>query len=159
MKVKKYRIANAEICWKKRDTVLCESDGISYGDVVSGEHDAGKAARALIGNLSSESVVVIMLDNQNRVSGAARIESGVSNQCQVYPKKVFAAAILSGATSIILAHNHPAGANYPSEADWRITNQIKDCGKLLELPLLDHIIITDTTTQSMRSLSRWNTNN
>ena len=58
-------------------------------------------------------------------------------------KIIFKAAVENYACSIIVCHNHPSGNLKPSEADIRITKNIKDAGKLMEIPLLDHLIITE----------------
>jgi DNA repair protein RadC len=56
---------------------------------------------------------------------------------------------------MILAHNHPAGIMTPSEADWNLTKRLHDVGKLLELPLLDHLIVCRDRVLSLRELPRW----
>jgi DNA repair protein RadC len=57
------------------------------------------------------------------------------------PRDVFKAAILNNANAIIVAHNHPSTHLYPSEKDFCVTNALLKAGKILEIPLLDHIII------------------
>ena len=58
------------------------------------------------------------------------------------PKLIFAAALKACASSIILAHNHPSGNLKPSQSDIDLTRKLKDGGKLLEIQMLDHIIVT-----------------
>jgi DNA repair protein RadC len=58
------------------------------------------------------------------------------------PKLIFAAALKASASSIILAHNHPSGSLKPSEADIRLTKKLKEGGLYLEIPVLDHIILS-----------------
>ena len=58
-------------------------------------------------------------------------------------KVVFQTALKSNASSILLCHNHPSGNLKPSEQDIKITKSIKEAGKLMEIALLDHLIITD----------------
>lgn len=65
------------------------------------------------------------------------------------PRTIFRAALECGATSFILAHNHPSGQTQPSEPDKAITKKLKEGGKLLEIHLLDHLILTSTTYTSM----------
>ncbi|MEI7523950.1 MAG: JAB domain-containing protein [Mariniphaga sp.] len=62
---------------------------------------------------------------------------------------IFQVAIKANTTSIMLAHNHPSGNLQPSEADKRITEQVKEAGKLLDIPLLDHIILTSESYFSL----------
>ena len=60
----------------------------------------------------------------------------------VDPKLIFAAAFKANVSSVILAHNHPSGNVQPSQADVQLTRKIKEGGKFLDLPILDHFIIT-----------------
>jgi DNA repair protein RadC len=103
-----------------------------------------------------ENVCIIGLDNGNNILGYDTIE-GATNQCAVYPSNVFRFLLSSGATSFIISHNHPGGSVRPSEADWQITERLQSIGKMLELPLLDHIIITENDCISLRDSCRWNT--
>jgi DNA repair protein RadC len=107
------------------------------------------------GLMREEYVAALFLDNGNRVLNTEIISEGTVNQCAVYPRTVIELALKRGAASIILAHNHPGGSTTPSEADWDITKRLFDIGKLLEIPLLDHIIIAKETAFSLRELSRW----
>jgi DNA repair protein RadC len=59
----------------------------------------------------------------------------------VHPREVFRAAILDGAGAIILAHNHPSGDPTPSSEDIRITRQLVEAGKILDIEVLDHVVV------------------
>lgn len=89
-----------------------------------------------------ETFKILMLNKANKVLGISLIGNGGVSGCVVDPKKIFATALLSGCSSIILCHNHPSGTTQPSEADTRITEKIKNAGIFLEISVLDHIIIT-----------------
>ncbi len=89
-----------------------------------------------------ETFKIIMLHKANKVLGISLIGEGGVSGCVVDNKRVFATALLSGCSSIILCHNHPSGSTQPSEADIRITNKIKQAGIFLEIAVLDHLIIT-----------------
>ncbi|MFZ4784441.1 MAG: JAB domain-containing protein, partial [Flavobacteriales bacterium] len=60
----------------------------------------------------------------------------------VDPKKIFSKALEEKASSVIVAHNHPSGNTQPSPEDKRITGKLRRCGRDLELPVLDHLVIT-----------------
>jgi DNA repair protein RadC len=111
------------------------------------------------GPMRDEYVAALYLDSANRVINTEIISEGTVNQCAVYPRAVIERAFQRGAASIILAHNHPGGTKTPSEADWDITKRLFEIGKLLEIPLLDHIIVAKDSTVSLRELSRWPGNN
>jgi len=72
------------------------------------------------------------------------------NSSLVHPREVFAQAIKVHAAALILAHNHPSGDIAPSNEDINITTRLKECGKLLGIDLLDHIIIGDGKYVSLK---------
>ena len=136
------------------DSSVAETDSV-VGTQLSYWGDATEAARSLLGDLAAEAVVVILLDGGHRVIGAARVALGVPGQCVVFPRTVFTAALLSGAASVIMAHNHPGGGKIPSKLDWDITYRCQEAGKILGIPFLDHIIISDDECISMRESPNW----
>jgi len=89
-----------------------------------------------------EEFKVMLLNRANKVLGIVNISSGGIAGTVADPKLIFAAALKSGCSSIILAHSHPSGNLTPSEADIKLTRKLKEAGKFLDLPVLDHIIIT-----------------
>ncbi len=64
------------------------------------------------------------------------------------PKLIFVAALKAGASGMIVSHNHPSGNLTPSQADMELTRKLKEGGKLLEIQLLDHIIMTSESYYS-----------
>lgn len=84
---------------------------------------------------------IIILDSGNNIIRDITISSGTINSSVVHPREVFKRAIDYLAAGIILLHNHPSGEIKPSAEDKRITKQIFDAGKLLGIPVLDHVII------------------
>lgn len=90
----------------------------------------------------TESFKVIFLNRANRVLGISNLSNGGTAGTVVDAKLIFQAALKSNASSIIVAHNHPSGNLKPSDADRNLTNKIKEVGKLLDLQLLDHLIIS-----------------
>ena len=71
-----------------------------------------------------------------------KLSTGGTSATIAEPKLIFASSILGNASSIILAHNHPSGNLKPSDADISLTKKMKEAGKLLEIPVVDHLIIT-----------------
>ena len=91
-----------------------------------------------------EEVVMACLNKSNKMIGFYRVSSGGISESIVDPKVIFTTALNTpGTCAIILAHNHPSGNLKPSEQDIQITKKIKEGGKLLDIKLLDHLIITD----------------
>ena len=110
-------------------------------DKISRSSDAYEIFRALIGDLPHEEFWILLLNKANRIIKKARISEGGVSGTVVDPKKIYKIALDNHASSLILGHNHPSGNIQPSEADNKITRKIKDCGILLDVAVLDHIII------------------
>jgi len=89
-----------------------------------------------------EQFKVILLSRANRVLGIYEVSTGGVSGTVADPKLVFAAALKSNASAIIISHNHPSGNLNPSDADLNLTRKLKEGGKFLEVPVLDHIIVT-----------------
>ena len=96
-----------------------------------------------------EEFKLMALDRNLRVMSIATISKGGMSGTIVDLKIVFATALLRRAQRIIIAHNHPSGGTTPSKQDISLTKKIKKAGDLLDLPLDDHIIVTDDEYCSM----------
>ena len=90
-----------------------------------------------------EEMYVLFLNINNQILGYHILSSGGITSTIADLRLLFAVALKSLATSIILAHNHPSGNLKPSESDIKLTTKIKEAGKLMDISLLDHLIITD----------------
>ena len=76
---------------------------------------------------------------------------GTLNQTLVFPREVFADAIVDRAASIYIAHNHPSGNTDPSREDISVTKRLQEAGKLLGIEIQDHVIITDDSHYSFKA--------
>ena len=110
---------------------------------ISKSQDAFEIFHSLMGDLPYEEFWLLLLNRANRVIKKVKISEGGISGTVVDPKKIFQICLEQHATSILLGHNHPSGAVTPSEADNKITKKIKDCGLLLDVAVLDHIIVGD----------------
>lgn len=90
-----------------------------------------------------EEFLVCLLDTANTLIGLSCVSVGGLAASIVEPRQVFKIAILSNAAAIVLAHNHPSGNPEPSREDIRITRQLVEAGKLMGVPVHDHLILTD----------------
>jgi DNA repair protein RadC len=133
----------------------CLKEKYENQSLISHRKDVEEYLRFHFGFRKDEYVASIFLDNANHVLQTDIIAEGTVNQCAVYPRTIIDKALRCGAASIILAHNHPGGGLNPSEADWVITERILTVGKLLDIPLLDHIIISRHKVVSLREMPRW----
>ena len=96
-----------------------------------------------LGDLNHEEFWVIFLNRANQVIGKQNISKGGVSGTVVDPKVVFKMAVQFPASGIILAHNHPSGNLKPSQADHQLTRKLKEAGRALDIPVLDHLIIGD----------------
>lgn len=91
----------------------------------------------------TEEVILICLSRANKILGYYKVSNGGVTGTFLDPKVIFTIALnCAGSTNIIMAHNHPSGNLDPSVQDDSITEKIKNAGKLLDIQLLDHLIIT-----------------
>ncbi len=95
-----------------------------------------------IADKKQEYFLCITLNGANEVIGNRVVTVGLLNTNQVHPREVFVDAISDRAASIILSHNHPSGLLKPSPDDMATTKQLVAAGKILGIPVLDHILIT-----------------
>ena len=112
-------------------------------DKITKSQDAFEIFKSLMGDLPYEEFWILLLNKANRVLKKVRISEGGISGTVVDPKKIFQICLEQHASSIILGHNHPSGNIQASEADNKITKKIKDCGIMLDVAVLDHIIIGD----------------
>ena len=89
-----------------------------------------------------EEFMILCLNRANRILGWAKVSQGGLSGTVADPKLIYQIALKSNACSIILAHNHPSGNLQPSEADIQLTRKLKEAGLMLDLPVLDHLIIS-----------------
>lgn len=97
----------------------------------------------IIGELPHEEFWVLYLNNSNKVLSKSQQGKGGITGTVADVRLVFKLAFELGATSILLCHNHPSGNLKPSEADKTLTQKLKSAGKTLDIPVLDHVIITE----------------
>lgn len=96
-----------------------------------------------------EEVKILLVDVSNRCLGLSNIATGGITGCVVDPRLIFALAIKSRATGLILAHNHPSGNLTPSNADLAITQRLVDGGRIFDIKVLDHLILNSRDYLSM----------
>ncbi|CAN5439215.1 JAB domain-containing protein [soil metagenome] len=89
-----------------------------------------------------EEFKVVLLNRANRVLGLLNLSKGGVSGTVADPKLIFSAALKENASAIILAHNHPSGNLQPSQSDIDLTRKCKEAGRVLEIQVLDHIIVT-----------------
>lgn len=102
----------------------------------------------IIGELPHEEFWIVYLNNSNKVISKSQLSKGGITGTLVDVRLVFKTALEMGATGLILCHNHPSGTLIPSDADKQITRKLKLAGDSLEIKVLDHLIVTETSYYS-----------
>ena len=92
---------------------------------------------------AKEQFVVILLNGKNKVIGTEVVSEGSLSSSVVHPREVYAPAMLHHAAAIMVAHNHPSGDPKPSLEDEEVTRMLSRSGKVLGIPMIDHVIIGD----------------
>ncbi|HSD05850.1 RadC family protein [Flavobacterium sp.] len=130
-------IAAAELGRRRKNEDIVEPTKITSSKAVF------EVMQPIIGELQHEEFWVLYLNNSNKILFKTQLSKGGLTGTVVDTRIVFKIALEQNATSIILSHNHPSGKLQPSEADIQITKKIKSAGQQLDIPVLDHIIITE----------------
>lgn len=97
----------------------------------------------LMADLPTEEFWVLLLNRSNRIIDKVRISSGGIDQTTADVRTILREALLARATQMVLIHNHPSGNIQPSQEDKRITERIKGAGRLMNISVIDHVIVTD----------------
>jgi DNA repair protein RadC len=110
---------------------------------VSTSRDAYQAIAPLLADLHHEEFWLLLLNKANEVFARERLSTGGTAGTVVDLKMVLKAALNARAAGIIAVHNHPSGNLQPSQADLDLTKKLRQAGDLLDLPLLDHLIVSE----------------
>lgn len=129
-------IAAIELAGRRQQTIAREKSKIKSSK------DAYEILRHHLQDLNHEEFWLLCLSRSGTVTAEIRISEGGITGTVADPKKIFKYALDHLATGIIVCHNHPSGNLTPSEQDRELTNKIRAAGKVLDITLMDHLIIT-----------------
>jgi DNA repair protein RadC len=118
---------------------------------VLGPHDVAEEIRKLA-HEEQETFVVVFLNARQRVLKSEIVAMGSLSRVDVHPRDVFRTAIRLNAHSVIIGHNHPSNETDPSDEDISLTKRIADAGRILGIPLLDHVVVSATSHVSFAGL-------
>ena len=126
--------------------VIIKEKGVEYpakdAPVIKTPRDVERSLSEVKVSLTEE-FCVMYLNSKNKLISAEIVTSGISNASLVHPREVFRQAIKKNAAAVVLAHNHPSGDSTPSSEDVRVTKQLVEAGKIIDIKVLDHVIIGD----------------
>ena len=106
-----------------------------------------------------EILIAAMFNIRNAFLGDVVISVGTAHASLISPAEIFRRALLRGAASVVLLHNHPSGVPMPSQEDLDVTRKVASCGEMLGIPLMDHIIIGDNRYYSFSEMDHIETIN
>jgi DNA repair protein RadC len=109
--------------------------------VIHSPEDVARHMVPLLRERATEAFFVLLLDAKNALRAKVEITSGTLNASLVHPREVYKAAIDQRAASIIVVHNHPSGNPEPSREDTEVTRQLAEAGRIVGIPLHDHLIV------------------
>ena len=111
--------------------------------------DAAIFLRDYFADKDREEMILVLLDTANTIFGLSQVSVGGLAASILEPRQVFKVAMLANAAAVILAHQHPSGNPEPSREDIRVTRQLVEAGKIMGIPIHDHIIIAGNTYTSL----------
>lgn len=98
----------------------------------------------------TEDFIVLCLNNAHQIIGWVKVSSGGCSSAVVDPRIIFAIALQTGSAALVLAHNHPSGDLTPSDDDTKLTKNLVEAARLLNIRILDHVILTKDSSFSFR---------
>ena len=113
--------------------------------------DVNTIIQSYLNGVDREHFIVLLLNQKNGIIGINTVSVGNLSSSIVHPREVFKPAIVAGAASIIVAHNHPSGDPTPSSNDIYVTTRLKEAGDILGIAVLDHVIIGDGCYVSLKA--------
>jgi DNA repair protein RadC len=115
---------------------------------IESSKDVFQIFSSIVGDLPYEEFWILLLNRSNRIIGRTKISQGGISGTVTDIRIILKIALDNMASSIILCHNHPSGNLIPSDSDVSITEKLKEGGKLMDINVLDHIIVSDTNYYS-----------
>jgi DNA repair protein RadC len=123
-----------------------------HAPVVQSPEDAASLLMPRIGHLEKERLVVLLLNTRNRLIGEpVEVYNGSLNASMVRVGEVFRPALQANAAAILIGHNHPSGDVTPSPEDVALTRAFVEAGRMLDVDLLDHLIVSSNRYVSLKA--------
>lgn len=110
---------------------------------IRGPADVHALMGPLLRDLAQEEFHALLLNAQHRILRTVLVTRGILDASLIHPREVFRAAVTEGAAAVILVHNHPSGDPSPSVEDRAVTRQLVEAGRVLGIPILDHVVVGD----------------
>lgn len=142
---------------KKAQQILAVLGIVQYNPLtekpyyIRGPKDAADYVMDEMRWLQQEHLIALYLNTKNAVMLKHTVSIGTLNSSLVHPREVFREAVKHSAAALICIHNHPSGDTSPSKEDLDVTKKLIECGKMIDVHLLDHVIIGDGCFKSIKN--------
>ncbi|EOT41367.1 MULTISPECIES: RadC family protein [Enterococcus] len=134
---------------------ISKSNQLKMGHV-SSSYELGCMLAEEMRDYEQEHLLCIYLNTKNQIIQKRTIFIGSLNQSIAHPREIFKTAVKVAAARIVICHNHPSGSPTPSHNDIAFTKRLKECGELMGIELLDHLVIGGSEYISLREEGLWN---
>lgn len=124
------------------------------GDAIRGPDDVFRHLHPRLRDARCERFLVLVLDGRHRLVREFQVSQGTLTASLVHPREVFRPALAEAAAALVLAHNHPSGDPTPSPEDRQITERLVEAGRLLGVPIVDHVVVAERGFTSLREEGR-----
>jgi DNA repair protein RadC len=130
--------------------MLIKDSSTEIKEPVRSPFDVKRVFMQYLEGADRENMVVAFLDRKGNLLGLNTVSVGGLHSSIVHPREVFKPAIIMGAASVILCHNHPSGDTTPSKEDIDITRRLINAGEIIGIQILDHVIVGDDNYYSLK---------
>ena len=130
---------------------ITQAPQLKMGQITS-SRQVGEMMLAEMSDLQQEHVIVLYLNTKNEIIKKETIFKGGLNSSVAHPREIFKGAVRYSAARLAIVHNHPSGCPDPSDADISFTRRVAECGELMGVELLDHLIIGQNSYVSLKEI-------
>lgn len=127
-------------------------DAVQHRETLGRAEDVFRVVAPRVAGLTQEVFISIGVDIRNGLLDVVEVARGSVAGVEVHPREVFRPLIRMAAAGGVLVHNHPSGDPTPSPEDLELTRRLREVGRVLGLPIIDHVVIGDN---SFRSIAEW----
>lgn len=127
-------------------------DAVHHRETVGSAEDVYRCVAPRVAGLQQEVFIVIGVDIRNGLLDVVEVARGTVVGVEVHPREVFRPLVRMAAAGGVLVHNHPSGDATPSAEDVELTRRLRDAGRLIGIPIIDHVVIGD---RQFRSIAEW----
>lgn len=131
----------------------CDIESVKEIKHIKTSMEAGRFCINLFYGRFYESFFLVCLNSKNKILNTEKLSEGTLKEVAIYPRNIVRTALQNNAAKVILAHNHPGGAAYPSDDDMASTRDIGNALKMVDIELFDHIVVAENNYMSFKEFN------